>query len=138
MNVHMGLQNFVTQISNMRGWPHRQMGPGHFGIEVMLPATRRSQVVHAMLGQDPDNVEMVYFWSDVCPMSHAGDPWMLLQESTQVSYGCYAVKDGNVIVKTSRVAEYLDAEEMLRVIFYVGRTADEMEQRLLGVHYDQN
>ena len=127
----------MNNISNMRGWPARQINPQHFVMEIVLPS-RRTQVVNAVIGTDADNVQMVFFWSNVCPINYCPDPWMLLQESVKLSYGCYAVKDGNVIVKTSRVAQYLDTEELARVLFYVGANADELEARLVGAHIDQN
>lgn len=137
MSAQMGLRNFLTQISNHRGWPSRDLNNGTFAIEIVLPS-RRTQVVYSMLGRDPDGVEIVYFWSNACPLSVCRDAFGLLAESTQLSHAAYATKDGNLIVKTSRVAQYLNIEELARVLFYVGKYADELEARLLGHHFDQN
>lgn len=137
MSAQIGLRNFLTQISGLRGWPSRDLGNGQYAIEVVMP-TRRTQVVYSMAGRDPDGVEICYFWSNACPLNYCPDPFMLMQESVQLSYGSYAIKDGNIIVKTSRVAQYLNIEEMARVLFYIGKYADELEVRLVGHHIDQN
>ncbi len=135
MLSNVNLRAFLNNISAMRAWPIREMGGGSFVLEIPLP-TGRTQVVHVTPARDADNVEIVFFWSPAAPAGGTVDPWMLLRENVQLSYGSYAVKDGNVIVVTSRVAQFLNVDELARVLFYVGQSADELERRVVG--YDAN
>jgi len=131
------LRTFLNNIAPMRGWPMREDTGGAYVLEIPLQ-TGRSQVVHVTPARDPDNVEIVFFWSTACPINFIADPWALLQENVQLSHASYAIKDGNAIVLTSRLTEHLNIDELTRVLFYVGKYADELEQRLMGPAYDAN
>jgi len=136
MIAQLKIRAFLTSIVAMRGWAMRDEGNG-FVLELPLP-TGRTQVVHLTPSRDADGVEVVFFWSVAAPANRVPDPWFLLQENLQLSYGDYAVKDGNVIVLTSRIADYLNADELARVLYFIAKYADELEQRLLGPGYDAN
>ncbi len=137
MYGNMRVKTMMASIAQSRGWPMRDDGMGGMMLEIVLP-TRRTQVVRMTPTRDADGLEVLFFWSIAVPVNRIPDPWMLLQESVRLSYGDYAVKDGNVIVLTSRMSDYVQADELARVLYYVGLNADELERRIMGPMYDGN
>ena len=129
------VRQMAVNIAGMRRWPMRDEGTG-FVMEIPLP-TGRTQVVHVTPSRDADGLEILFFWSVAAPANRVPDPWSIMAENVRLSYGSYAVKDGNLIVVATRMADYAQQDEIARVLYYVAHYADEMERRLLG-GYDGN
>ncbi|MDX9719488.1 MAG: hypothetical protein RBU37_01985 [Myxococcota bacterium] len=132
MHYRQGIVNLAAQ----RQWAVRDEGAG-LVLEIPLP-TRRTQVVHMTPSRDADGLEILFFWSIAAPANRVPDPWSIMQESVRLSYGAYAVKDGNLLVVATRMAQYAQLDELARVVYYVAHYADEMERRLVGAFYDGN
>lgn len=132
MDVTMRIQ----QIAAQRGWA---MVRGHDGSAKVEVETEhgRSQVVHVTPGRDPDGRPLVFVWSVVCETTAIGDPYYLLRLNADLTYGALAVRDPNVILLDTQLVQTADDEELLRVIFYVGKFADDLEKQVHG-GYDKN
>ncbi len=136
MHSHHDLEPFLRQLSHERGWPYT-VGNGEYLIEVAT-TQGRSQVVHLMPGSDPDGLPLVYIWSPVGPAQLAQrDPLWFLRYNTELSYGACAIYGDLLVVKASQLLTTADPEELLRLIFYVGRTADTLEAELQGMGFDR-
>ncbi len=125
------MESFVLQICDSEGWPWRMEGSDYV-IEVPTFGGR-SQLVYVSQGMDPDGVPLMFFWSPVGPAQLAQrDPFWLLSYNTELSYGAFAIFNDMLVVKDSQIMQTADAEEIRRMIFYVAKTADEMEAQLMG------
>lgn len=126
----------LQHIAHQQGWA---MVRGHDGTaKLEIPTEHgRSQVVHITPGHDPDGRPLVFVWSVICPVNAIGDPYYLLRMNADLTYGALAVRDPNVILMDTQLAHTADDEELMRVVYYVGKFADDLEKQVHG-HHDVN
>lgn len=126
----MQLADFVNQIAVAQGWPLRNDASG-IRVEVATQPGR-TQVVQVLQGQDAEQDAMVFLWSAAGDLAAARDPIALMRFSMKLSYGCVAIREGEVGVKHSLRMAAADELSLRKSIFYVARAADMLEAEAYG------
>lgn len=131
----MNILNLATQAAAMRGWASRREPNGDLRIEIQTQPGR-TQVVNVTMAQDGDRDPCAFIWSKCSDTSRSTDPWSLLRLNMQLSYGRVALKGTDIIILHSLLDRTSDLTEVGKTLFWVAKSADDLEQQTYGAYTD--
>ncbi|MBL8786816.1 MAG: hypothetical protein JNJ59_18060 [Deltaproteobacteria bacterium] len=131
----MNVLNLATQAAAMKGWPSRREPNGDLRIEVVTQYGR-TQVINVTMAVDGDRDPVAFIWSKAADAQTKNDPWGLLRLNMQLSYGRVALKGNDVVIMHSLLDRTSDLTEVGKTIFWVAKTADDLEQQTYGAYVD--
>jgi hypothetical protein len=123
----------VEALSRLRGDHAVRLARPALPGGAVQPRAGRTQVVQVLQGQDAEQDAMVFLWSAAGDLAAAmRDPIALMRFSMKLSYGCVAIREGEVGVKHSLRMAAADELSLRKSIFYVARAADMLEAEAYG------
>ena len=137
----LDLKEAMDELHEDQGWP-LTMGDGEYHIEVSL-SNDRTQVVTVELREDDEGNDLVFITSNACEYKKIKSGVMrkghlgLMEDSADHAYVSYAARDGMIIVKASRMLEYLQKEELWKVVIAAAEEADALEEEKYGDKDDE-
>ena len=131
----MNILTLATQAAAMKGWPPRREANGDLTIEIVTQHGR-SQVVNVTMASDGDRDPCAFIWSKCADVQAKNDPWALLRLNMQLSYGRVALKGNDIIIMHSLLDRTSDLTEVGKTLFWVAKSADDLEQQTYGAYTD--
>ncbi len=131
----MNVIRFAQQAASMRGWAMQADAAGNLRLEVPTQAGR-TQVVQVVMGVDGDGDRVAFVWSRAGDTRMLRDPTRLLQLNAQLSYGKVALQGSDVVIVHGILDSSADLPSVGKAIYWVARSADELEWQTYGAHTD--
>ena len=131
----MNIMRLAAQAASMRGWPCRQEMNGDLRVEITTQPGR-TQVVNLTAARDGDQEPTVFIWSKAADMAAKNDPWGLLALNMKLTWGRVALRGSELIVLHALLDRTSDLTEVGKAIFWVGKSADDIEQQTYGAYTD--
>jgi hypothetical protein len=123
------------QAAQMRSWPTRQDANGDLNIEVPTESGR-TQVVTISMGKDGDQDVAGFVWSKAGELRASLDPWALLRLNAELTYGKCAVRGNDIVILHGIYDAAAQIADVGKAIYWVGRSADELEKSTYGAGAD--
>lgn len=131
----MNIVNLAMQAAQMKGWACRREVNNDLLIEV-ITQHGRTQVVNITMAVDGDRDTVAFIWSKAADAQTKNDPWALLRMNMQLTYGRVALKGNDVVIVHALLDRTSDISEVGKTIFWVAKSADDLEQQTYGAYQD--
>lgn len=131
----MSVLHHALQAAAMKTWPHQRLADG--GLQVEIPTVPgRTQVVTVTMATDGDGDAAAFVWSKAADLQAINDPWAMLQLNAKLTYGRVAVRGADVVVLHALFDATADLAEVGKTLFWIAKTADDIEQQTYGAYTD--
>ncbi|MFT5432950.1 MAG: hypothetical protein ACI9OJ_003654 [Myxococcota bacterium] len=127
----MNVTRLAIEAAKMRGWPHRIDYDTTAHIEVALDGGR-TQLVNLTVAQDGDGDVATFLWSLAAATDAGLDPWKLLAQNMNLTYGRVAVSGTEIRIVYALNDDHATIVEVGKAIYWVARAADELEAQTYG------